>query len=125
VRLNQSAVAALRSHRTRQLEQRLVAGATRHEQDLVFTTTTGGALRGNHILQRQFEPLCARLGLPRIRLHDLRHTAATLLLGQRIPTKVVSEMLGHSSTSVTSDICMHVTPDMQEDAATALDRLLG
>jgi integrase len=125
VRLNHLAVTSLRRHRARQVTCRLAAGTAWSEQDLVFATTLGGPLRGNHILQRHFQPLCSRLGLPRIRLHDLRHTAATLLLGQKIPTKVVSEMLGHSATSVTSDIYMHVTPDMQDDAAAALDRLLG
>jgi len=125
VPLNQTAARALREHRTRQLQQRLAAGTIWREQDLVFCTVLGGPLRGNHILQRHFEPLCKRLGLPRIRLHDLRHTAATLWLAQRIPTEVVSAMLGHSSPSITSDIYMHVTSDMQKEAAASLDRLFG
>ncbi|HEV8190134.1 MAG TPA: tyrosine-type recombinase/integrase [Ktedonobacterales bacterium] len=53
------------------------------------------------------------------RFHDLRHMAATLLLSARINPKVVSEMLGHASVSITSDIYSHVIPDMQQDAATA------
>lgn len=103
----------------------MAAGEIWEEQDLVFTTATGGPLRGNHILQRHFEPLCKRLGLPRIRLHDLRHTTATLLLKAKVPTEVVSRTLGHSSTSVTSDIYMHVTSEMQEEAVAELDRLFG
>lgn len=125
VPLNETAIAALRRHRARQLEQRLAAGEIWEEQDLVFTTATGGPLRGNHILQRHFEPLCKHLGLPRIRLHDLRHTTATLLLKAKVPTEVVSRTLGHSSTSVTSDIYMHVTSEMQEEAVAELDRLFG
>lgn len=125
VPLNATAIAALRRHRAKQLEQRLMAGELWKEQDLVFTAATGGPLRGNHILQRHFEPLCKQLGLPRIRLHDLRHTTATLLLKAKVPTEVVSRTLGHSSTSVTSDIYMHVTTQMQEEAVAELDGLLG
>ncbi len=94
------------------------------EQDLVFTTAIGGPVRGNHILQREFAPLCAQLGLPRIRLHDLRHTVATLLFKNRIPAKVVQEMLGHSNISMTLDTYSHVLPDMQTEAADSLDDLL-
>lgn len=74
-------------------------------------------------LQSHFAPLCKRLGLPLIRLHDLRHTAATLLLQSRMSAKEVQEMLGHSTISMTLDT--HVLPDMQIEAAASLDRLLG
>jgi integrase len=121
VPLNQTAVRALRAHRERQYKQRRSVGPVWREQDLVFTTAIGGPLRGNHILQRHFEPLCRRLGLPRIRLHDLRHTAATLMLEQRQPTEYVSRLLGHSTPSVTSDIYMHVTKVMTRSAVSALD----
>ena len=125
VPLNQTATDALRRHQARQEEQRAATGEWWEEQDLVFTTATGGPMRGNHILQRHFEPLCKQLGLPRIRLHDLRHTAATLWLELKTPTEVVSKTLGHSSSSVTSDIYMHVTSKMQEESVAALDRLFG
>jgi integrase len=82
-------------------------------------------LRGNHILQRHFAPLCKRLGLPRIRLHDVRHTLATLLFANRIPAKVVQEMLGHSDVGMTLDVYSHVLPEMQAEAAESLDNLLG
>jgi integrase len=62
--------------------------------------------------------------LPLIRFHDLRHTAATLLLRQGVHPKIVAEMLGHSTISMTLDIYSHVIPDMQKDATVALDRLL-
>ena len=61
--------------------------------------------------------LLGNAALPRIRFHDLRHTAATLLLSARVNPKVVSEMLGHASVSITLDIYSHVIPDMQQDAA--------
>ena len=66
-----------------------------------------------------------RAGLPHIRFHDLRHTAATLLLVQGIHPKIVSEMLGHSTVSMTLDTYSHVLPDMQRDATEAFDRLFG
>jgi integrase len=116
---------ALRQHRARQLQLRLAAGTDWSDEDLVFTDAVGRALRGNHILQRQFAPLLQRAGLPSIRLHDLRHTAASLLAHQGVHVTVVSRLLGHSSTSMTLDIYSHVFPEAQRDATAALDRLLG
>ncbi|HUY78384.1 MAG TPA: site-specific integrase [Ktedonobacterales bacterium] len=123
--LNQTVMGALRAHRIRQEAQRQVAKSVSvwQEEDLVFTTAIGGPLRGNHILQRQFEPLCRRLGLPRIRLHDLRHTAATLMLANHQPTEFVSKVLGHSTPSITSDIYLHVTTPMTYEAVSSLDQL--
>jgi len=66
-----------------------------------------------------------KAGLPRIRLHDTRHTAATLMLVQGIPVKVVSEILGHARASITQDIYQHVIKSQQREAATKMDALLG
>jgi integrase len=74
---------------------------------------------------RSFRPALERAGLPRIRFHDLRHTAATLMLGQGVHPKVVSEMLGHSQIGITLDLYSHVTPSMQAGAVQALEALLG
>jgi integrase len=77
-------------------------------------------------MRRHFlPPLAAAAGLPPMRFHDLRHSAATLLLRQDVHPKVVAEMLGHSQISMTLDTYSHVLPDMQRDATVALDRLLG
>lgn len=62
--------------------------------------------------------------LPHLRFHDLRHAAATLLLGEGINPKIVSEMLGHAQVAITLDIYRHVIPHMQEQAAAAMDSLL-
>ena len=91
----------------------------------MFTHAIDQQMRGNHILQRHFTPVLQCAGLPLIRLHDLRHTAATLLLMQGIHPKIVSEMLGHSTVSMTLDTYSHVLPDMQRDATAAFDRLFG
>ncbi len=125
IALSQRAIAALRKHRTQQLEHRREVGAAWHDEGLVFPTAEGRARRGNHILEREFAPILKRVGLPPLRFHDLRHTAATLLLRQGIHPKIVAEMLGHSTVSMTLDTYSHVLPDMQKDATAALDRLLG
>ena len=66
-----------------------------------------------------------RHGLPRIRFHDLRHTAATLLLRRGVHVKVVSELLGHSNVAITLGLYAHVLPDMQQQATAAMDDELG
>jgi len=76
------------------------------------------------VRNRSFKPLLKRAGLRPIRFHDLRHTCATLLLGKNINPKVVSEMLGHASVSITLDIYSHLLPDVQEKAAKALEQAL-
>ena len=69
-------------------------------------------------------PLLKKVGLPLIRFHDLRHTAATLMLGAHVDVKVVSEILGHSQTAFTMDRYQHVTWAMQQEASNAVSTLL-
>ncbi len=66
-----------------------------------------------------------RAGLERIRFHDLRHTAATILLGRGVHPKIVSEMLGHTSIAITLELYSHVIPTMQRDAAATFDAVIG
>jgi integrase len=80
-------------------------------------------LHPRNFLLRDFYPLLKHAGLPRMRFHDLRHSAATLLLELGIHPKVVSEMLGHSQIGITLDLYSHVTATMQQQAVTALDDL--
>lgn len=125
IALTPSAVAALRTHRARQAEERLRAGTAWLEQDLVFCTQRGGPLYKGNLLADSFFPLLARAGVRRVRFHDLRHTAATLLLSRGVPVKVVSELLGHASVAITLDIYAHVLPDMQAQATAAMEAVLG
>jgi integrase len=74
---------------------------------------------------QSFYPLLERAGLPRIRFHDLRHSAAMLLLGLGIHPKIVSEMLGHSQIDITLDLYSHVTATMQQEAVRAFEGLFG
>lgn len=125
VHLSALAVDALRAHRTRQIEQRLQAGVLWQDHDLVFANGLGRPLDGNNIRTRSFARLLKRAGLPSMRFHTLRHSAATLLMSQGVPVKVASEMLGHADITTTLRIYSHVLPSMQEQAASAMDQLFG
>jgi integrase len=125
VSLTAVAVDALRRHRVRQSAERLAIGPAWEEMDLVFANMLGGLLLKSNVLYRSFKPLLRKAGLPPIRFHDLRHTAATLMLLQGVHPKVVSEMLGHASVSITLDLYSHVLPNMQKDAIRRMNELFG
>jgi integrase len=113
---------ALKQHRTRQLEIRLKGGERWQDRDLVFCNIYGGYLDPSHLRQR-FDKLLKEAGLPDVRFHDLRHSAATILLSIGVPAKVVQEILGHSQISMTMDTYSHVLPDMQQQAMDKMDEL--
>lgn len=123
IALTQAAVSALTAQRARQEYERALAGFAWQEHDLVFATEIG-TLQSADRVRYQFWAALKAAGLPRVRFHDLRHTCATLLLGQHINPKIVSEMLGHATVAITLDIYSHVLPDMQQDATAVLDQLL-
>lgn len=117
--------AALREHRNRQRAERLAAGpAWDTRWNLVFATSAGTPLDGRNVT-RAFVALLARAGLPRMRFHDLRHSAATLLLAQGVPMHVVQRILGHASMTTTHKFYAHVIADQQRDAADRLESLFG
>jgi integrase len=105
--------------------ERLQAGPAWDDTELVFCDQFGHLLSPEWIVRRGFHPLLRKAGLPIIRFHDLRHTAATLMLGRGIHPKVVAEMLGHATVAITLDIYSHVTPDMQREAAKLMTAFLG
>ena len=90
----------------------------------IFKTRCGRPMNSDY-LAREFKRLLREAGLPRMRLYDLRHTAATLALAAGVPAKVVSEQLGHASSAFTLDVYAHVLPHMQSDAALRVAALLG
>lgn len=124
IRLTPNAVSSLRTHLSRQLEEMERVSSLYQPGGLIFATETGTIINPSNLRNRSFKPLLVAAGLPPIRFHDLRHTCATLLLSKDVNPKVVSEMLGHSSISVTLDIYSHLLPDMQEKAAKALEEAL-
>ncbi len=122
VLLTPLAVAALRRHRTRQAEQRLRA-VFWDDLDLVFANEIGRYIGATNLRLRSFKRLLERAELPSIRFHDLRHTAATLLLAQNVNVKIVSEMMGHANIAITLDTYSHVLPTMQADAVGKMEAL--
>jgi integrase len=123
-KLSQGAIEALKSHRARQNEERLKTGTMWQDNDLVFPTTIGTTMSGTNLTGRHFKPLLKRAGLPAFRLHDLRHTCATILLMAGKHPKFVQELLGHASISITLDTYSHVIEGMDGGLADAMDDAL-
>jgi integrase len=126
VRLIPGAVAALRDHLERQMEEIDRLGSLYQPGGLVFSSTTGSIINPSNLRNRSFARLLQRAGLSGrgVRFHDLRHTCATLLLSRNVNPKIVSEMLGHATIAITLDTYSHVLPDMQEKAARAMEEAL-
>jgi site-specific recombinase XerD len=116
---------ALQQHRVRQAKWRLKIGDMYKDQWLIFANETGGLLDAQNIVNRHFKPLLKRAKLPAIRLYDLRHSCATLLMAAGEHPKVVQERLGHSTITLTLDTYTHVVPGMQELASAWLETLLA
>jgi integrase len=113
-------VDALKWHRTRQEAQRITAGAAYAEHGFVFATPSGEPLQGTVVYKYHWRPTLTRLGLPTVRLHDLRHSAATLWLEAGLPLKLVQELLGHASMTITADVYSHILPAYRRQAADVL-----
>lgn len=118
VALPEVTVEALRVHRADQLRRRLAAAAW-HDGEVVFDRGDGAPL-AQQTLANRHRAVCERAGVPRIRMHDLRHTFATIALEQGTHPKIVSEILGHASITTTLDIYSHVDVDLQRAAITAV-----
>ncbi len=96
------------------------------DQGLAFPSETGSLLNPANLRNRFFRRIKARSGVREdLRFHDLRHTCATLLLREGVNAKVVSEMLGHASITITLNTYSHLSPDMQDSAADAMEAALG
>ena len=116
-------VAALRAHKAAQLQEKLALGPDYADSDLVFRREDGSLVHPSS-LSRRFGKMVRQTELPEIRLHDLRHTFATLALQANVPVKVVSEILGHASVTITYDTYSHVIPGMAEDATSKVAALV-
>jgi hypothetical protein len=110
------AMLVLRAHRKQQAEERLAWGPGYVDGDLVFARENGEPTHPERFSD-VFERTVRRLGLPRVRLHDLRHGAATAAIRAGVPLPVVSKMLGHSSIAITADVYGHIDGAMMADAA--------
>jgi integrase len=123
ITLGKTTIEKLRDHSRKQKIERINAGVNWQEMDLVFPSSRGTPMEPSNVL-KNYKKCLKVAGLPILRFHDLRHTAATLMLQQGINPKIVQERLGHSDISLTLNTYSHVLPSMQEDAAEKLDELL-
>lgn len=132
--LTAGAVAALRTHRLRQIEQRLRAGAAWEETGYVFTTEAGTPVSASNFMRRHFYPIAERAGIPTrpqkdgtqgLRLHDLRHGCGTLLISLGVKPKLVQTILRHSRLATTMDLYVHAYDEDLREAVGTLDRALG
>lgn len=97
----------------------------RAQGEWVFSTRSGTPTDRHNLINRSWRPLLKRTGLPRIPFHNLRHTAATLLLSRNTHPKLVSELLGHADIATTLNTYSHVIPSMGGKTASAMEALLG
>lgn len=116
------ALAAIKAHRTCQIEKRLQVGELWKEHDLVFTTATGKPM-AEEVVARAFHRALVRAGLPDMRFYDLRHICASLLLAQGVHMRVVMEILGYSQIAMTMNTYSHVTAQLERHAADQMDAL--
>jgi integrase len=121
IELDPTTIDVLAAWRQWQRAERHAVGDTAPEW--VFTDTTGRVVHPDKLTQT-FDRIVRRTDLPAVRLHDLRHTQATLLIDAGVPVKVVSERLGHGSATFTIETYQHVLPSMQMRAVDAVSKLL-
>lgn len=122
--LPQIAVSGLAAHMRRQDLERSIAGDRWQETGIVFSTSVGTMLDQRSLL-RTFYGIMRTSTLPKIRFHDLRHSAATLLLAQGVHPRFVMDLLGHSTISLTMNTYSHVLDDMKRDTASKMDDALN
>jgi integrase len=125
IKLTARAVEVLKRHKAAQNKERLSLGVLWQDNDLIFPGHAGQPMRAWSLTGGPFLRLLKRAGLPeKTRFHDLRHTCATLLLGKSVHPKIVQELLGHATISITLDTYSHVLPGMGDQAANVMDEAL-
>jgi integrase len=123
IALDPTTVRTLKEHGVRQDAERALVEDGYHDHGLVFARPDGSPVHPDHFSQT-FDRAVVRLGLPKIRLHDLRHTHATLGLAAHVPAKVMSDRLGHATVAFTQDVYMHAIPQLEGDAADQVAALI-
>ncbi|MBN1536200.1 MAG: site-specific integrase [Anaerolineales bacterium] len=123
VKVGEGCLQSLRIQLEKQQNQKALVGERWQEFDLVFTSKVGTPIDPSN-LRLDFKKVLHQAGLPQIRFHDLRHTAASLMLNRGIPFIVVSRILGHSKPSITLDIYGHLLTDMLDEAARIMDEVV-
>lgn len=123
IQLGEASLNILRQQLEKQHLMKDIAGDRWKENDLIFPSTVGTPLDLCNLL-KEFKRVLIKAGLPEIRFHDLRHTAASIMLKHNIPIFTVSRVLGHSRPSITLDIYAHMIPGMQDQVAKLMDEVI-
>jgi integrase len=123
IALDQATISALRRLRARHMKAHLRQGLSWQESQPVFVTEDGQPYHPERV-SKLFGQAAKRAGLPRIRLHDLRHTYATLALAAGVHPKIISERLGHANIAITLDCYSHCLPTLSEEAASRVAALV-
>ncbi len=116
-------VDSLRQHEKRQVAEKLWAGSKWQESGFVFANRFGGPTQARRVIE-QFHKALTDAGVRHLRLHDLRHSCATLLLVQGVSPRVVMDVLGHSEIALTMNAYSHVVPELQREAAQRMQAIL-
>ncbi|MBT2606505.1 site-specific integrase [Bacillus sp. ISL-53] len=114
----------LRTHRKQIWEEKLLLGSNYRDLDLIICTKSGNPMIPRNF-RKEFYNLTEKIGLPKIRFHDLRHTHATILIQQNVNVKLISERLGHADIETTLNTYSHALPDMQKSVSDKLDKIIG
>jgi integrase len=124
ISIGAATISILKEHQRQQYIEACQKGTAWKELDLVFPTSVGTPTNHGNLLRRSFKPLLDDAGLPEIRFHDLRHTAASLMLNHGVHVLIVSKRLGHAKPSITLDVYGHIMSGMQEEAANIMDDII-
>lgn len=124
IALGTGTIAVLRNHQELQVQERVLAGSAWQEMDLIFTSKIGTGLHPKNLVDRYFKPLVKAAGVTEIRFHDLRHTAASIMLSRGVSIFAVSKILGHARPSITSDIYGHLVPGAMAGIGDMMDELI-
>ncbi|MFU2014794.1 tyrosine-type recombinase/integrase [Peribacillus butanolivorans] len=114
----------LRTHRKQIWEEKLLLDSNYRDLDLIICTKSGNPMIPRNF-RKEFYNLTEKIGLPKIRFHDLRHTHATILIQQNVNVKLISERLGHADIETTLNTYSHALPDMQKSVSDKLDKIIG
>lgn len=123
IHISNKLVSELKAHRKLVLEEKLLLGQNYNDFDLIICTRSGKPIIPRNF-RKEFYNLTEKIGLPKIRFHDLRHTHATILIQQNVNVKLISERLGHAEIGTTLDTYSHVLPNMQKTVSDELDKVI-
>jgi len=123
IHISNKLISELKMHRKRVLAEKLLIGKEYNDFDLVICTQIGKPMIPRNF-RKEFYNLTEKIGLPKLRFHDLRHTHATILIQQNVNVKLISERLGHAEIGTTLDTYSHVLPNMQKTVSDELDKII-